>query len=1100
MSFGRYQFLSWARRGIADAIRQKDTLGRRDGAVIERARVPVGVELTTGETISQNFALMGPGDVIGINPQSIIRTEPRDGIGDYEPNYLPYVEFYDEDFPFRYTPAAAASDDLKLRPWITLVVLKPEEFVETSRREPLSSIQIINPQALQPNDELHLWCHMHSNLPHEESQFDQFLDGLEEDVKKDPDGVYSRLLCPRQLEPKTHYHAFLIPTFETGRRAGLGQSPASVPAQQPAWPNGATEFPVYHRFSFATGKNFDFEYLVKQLQPRVMDERVGVREMDCSQPGFVRNDANEAVRSPSPSTLLLEGAVIAPSAQRSMFPPATRPQPFFDDMEALVNLNKVRVQSDDQDPYVSIPFYGMFHAMRRDNGAPGKRVVPNFDPSGSNWYNELNRDPRTRVPAGFGKRVVQENQETFSDAAWQQLGDVLEANRKLKQARFTSVVMQQLYEKNVASRDDSDFLSMVGPMTARVRGVRGTVHNDIVTSRVSESVFSGVFARMTRPTTSIARGLSNRGRESGFSLLTAVPKMDRASGIRPDKEGNFQPVSTIRNLDTFTAPSTASAVRVWSTQSNLVADFASNQDGFTGGLPPVSEWLTRFDPQRFRLGTEGLVEGALPRVGAPAARTPATLQPRTGAPTASVTPRNVGRPTVRPSVTTRVVRPQITGRDMTFVATTVANNNEATRDHNAAVRGAYSALNQRFDVTRLRNTSPALSARAASRRVDQSIAPNRAYHERLRRILKWPPGAFRPEPEAFLPAMAYPDLPSPTYKYLLEIDKEFLLPNLELIENNTLSLLKTNQKFIESYLVGMNYEMGRELMWREYPTDMRGSYFRQFWDVSGFVTPDTTPQDSESLKDIKPIHQWRRNSRLGKHNARDPDGDSEQLVFVVRGDLLRKFPNTVIFAQKALPNPESNATTETVIRTGEMTDAQLAGEIKFPLYQAQIDPDIKLLGFDLTVREATGATPTSSVSAGGSANAADRLGWYFIIAEVPGEPRFGMDISFDPNEPDELTWNDLSWKNFQGDIDFVTARRRPNGRVGRGPVRAFPSEPEVGRWGHSSADMAAILLQRPAMIAVHAKEMLETQVSQPVDRDDRLTLFSYLSDVPRLRF
>ncbi|MEO0366660.1 MAG: hypothetical protein AAF265_14350, partial [Pseudomonadota bacterium] len=862
----------------------------------------------------------------------------------------------------------------------------------------------------------------------------------------------------------------------------------------------ATEFPVYHRFAFATGKNFDFEYLVKQLQPRVMDERVGVREMDCSQPGFIRADANGAVRAPNPSTLLLEGAVIAPNARRSVFPPATRPQPFLDDVEALVNLNTVRVQSDDQDPYVSIPFYGMFHAMRRDTRSPGKRVIPNFDASGSNWFDELNRDPRTRVPAGFGKRVVQENQESFSDAAWQQLGDVLDANRKLKQARFTSVVMQQLYAKNVASQDESQFLSMIAPMTSRVLGLRGTVRNDVVTSRVSESVFSGVFARMTRSTTSIVRGLKNRGRESGFSLLNAVPKMDRANGIRPDKDGKFQPVSPVRNLNTFDAPSTASAVRVWSTQSNLVSDFASNQDGFTGGLPPVSDWLTRFDPQRFQLDSDGLVEGALPLVGVPATRTPTARRPSSGTRTAPVAPGTAGRTTLRPRVRPGELRPQITRRDMTFVTTTVANNRESTRAHNAAVRGAYSALNERFDVTRHQDALPALSARAASRRVALSIAPNRAYNERLQQGLKWPPGTFRPEPEAFLPAMAYPDLPSPTYKYLLDIDKEFLLPNLELIENNTLSLLKTNQRFIESYLVGMNYEMGRELMWREYPTDMRGSYFRQFWDVSGFVTPDSTPQDSEALKDIKPIHQWRRNSRLGRHNARDPDEDSEQLVFVIRGDLLRKFPNTVIFAQKALPNSAPDATTETMIRSDEMTDAQLATEIKFPLYQAQIDPDIKLLGFDFTVREATGATQTSSVSASGSANAPDSLGWYFIIAEVPGEPRFGMDISFDPNEPNELTWNDLSWKNFQGDIDFVTARRRPSGRVERGSARAFPSDPSVGRWGHSSADMAAILLQRPAMIAVHAKEMLESQVAQPVDRDERLTLFAYLSGVPRLRF
>jgi acetoacetyl-CoA synthetase len=33
--------------------------------------------------------------------------------------------------------------------------------------------------------------------------------------------------------------------------------------------------------------------------------------------------------------------------------------------------------------------------------------------------------------------------------------------------------------------------------------------------------------------------------------------------------------------------------------------------------------------------------------------------------------------------------------------------------------------------------------------------------------------------------------------------------------------------------VGLNHELGRELLWREYPTDERGSYYQEFWDSSG---------------------------------------------------------------------------------------------------------------------------------------------------------------------------------------------------------------------------------------------------------------------------
>jgi hypothetical protein len=295
--------------------------------------------------------------------------------------------------------------------------------------------------------------------------------------------------------------------------------------------------------------------------------------------------------------------------------------------------------------------------------------------------------------------------------------------------------------------------------------------------------------------------------------------------------------------------------------------------------------------------------------------------------------------------------------------------------------------------------------------------------------------------------------------------------------------MKTNQKFIESYLVGLNHEMGRELLWREYPTDMRGSYFRQFWDVSGFVTPNTEPGDADALKDIRPIHTWSNGSELGRHNARDAQGDAEQLVFVIRGDLLKKYPNTVIYAQKALPNPEDSGggPNDTIIRTGEFTDQQYRKEIQFPLYQAEISPDIKLLGFDLTIEQASGheqspGFPTS-----------DKRGWYFVIAEVPGEPHFGMDIDFRPNVPGVFTWNDLSWENFPAGMQFISA--------GESPASAPPAA--TGVWGKSAEHMAQILLQRPVMVAIHASEMLDVDIPGEIDFSKALSLHAHIARIRR---
>ena len=91
--------------------------------------------------------------------------------------------------------------------------------------------------------------------------------------------------------------------------------------------------------------------------------------------------------------------------------------------------------------------------------------------------------------------------------------------------------------------------------------------------------------------------------------------------------------------------------------------------------------------------------------------------------------------------------------------------------------------------------------------------------------------------EEFDEIMHHPVIDVPMYKPLEELSKEFFMPNLALIPQNSVTAVETNQSFIEAYMVGLNHEFARELLWREYPTDQRGSVFRQFWDVKGLVAP-----------------------------------------------------------------------------------------------------------------------------------------------------------------------------------------------------------------------------------------------------------------------
>jgi hypothetical protein len=327
--------------------------------------------------------------------------------------------------------------------------------------------------------------------------------------------------------------------------------------------------------------------------------------------------------------------------------------------------------------------------------------------------------------------------------------------------------------------------------------------------------------------------------------------------------------------------------------------------------------------------------------------------------------------------------------------------------------------------------------------------------------------------EHLIPAMAYPDFPDAMYEKLRDISSELLLPNLELVPPNTISLLETNPPFIEAYMAGLNHEFGKELLWREYPTDQRGSYFRQFWDVKGSIAidPALTPEElAERYKDITPMDGWGTSSTLGSHrNPQRPAG--KQLVLIVRGELLKKYPNTVIYAQKAHiyrdRNGSPDSSHEPIIHEIK-TEEERESEIKFPLFHAEIEPDVRFFGFDLTAAAAKGMENPK--------NEKDNWGWYFLIQQSPGEPRFGMDIEFDPDDDatTPITWDDLGWDKYPDTGGFI--------RTATPPAPAFFNQlsPTLkSQWGTHSADMAAILYQQPVMIAIHAREMLKGLHDKP---------------------
>jgi hypothetical protein len=266
------------------------------------------------------------------------------------------------------------------------------------------------------------------------------------------------------------------------------------------------------------------------------------------------------------------------------------------------------------------------------------------------------------------------------------------------------------------------------------------------------------------------------------------------------------------------------------------------------------------------------------------------------------------------------------------------------------------------------------------------------------------------------PVMAHPRFRYPMYEPLNRYDREWMIPGLGLIKQPDMAtLLQTNNRFIEAYLVGLNHEMARELLWREFPTDQRGTYFSSFWTGAPELVAD--------------MHEpaW-RNGQLGSHIDEKLDG---QLVFLVRGDLVRRYPGVVAHA----------ATEDGADDNGIpffKADSPIA-----TLFHVFLPPNVLLVGFAMT--KARIETPGEK--------------WWFTLSENPTEPRFGLDPSRANPMPerDSLIWNDFGIGPLGG---FLDATQHTHLIFGD------------SRWGASSAQVAYLLFQLPARAAFLAKTMV----------------------------
>jgi len=949
-------FLSALRRGAASLV-----VGRRDDAA--RVRLEVNLRFNRTEIVTREIELHGPGEVTGFDARAVIREWPTRDVGDAAPNDMALVELDQADLPWRYTPLGNVTTPVigkeggtppprsdtndRVHPWIVLIVLKQEEIIRYTPPTGTNPLPVLEVGIELPDlDQSWAWAHVQVAGARTLSAAEAL-----QRFESAPHTLVARLLCPRRLEPRTAYRAFVIPSFERGRVRGLGRDPDDpsepVKATQRSWsrqptrggrrdqpasdgPPAPIELPVYYEWEFQTASaGSDFESLARRLSAIALPPTVGTRLIDAT---TVDPDLPPASLQP----LAIRGALCNPETLPPVWDPVEAAA-FVPVLTELLNRPAMLLQGTGATT-VAPPIYGRWLAADATTG----------DPPTAPWLDAINLDPRHRVAAGAGIAVVAKEEEALLTAAWEQIDGISEINEKLRFAQLSRLLTFRLRERSLTNVGIETLLAITQPVFARIRNGAQTTVSELAGSRLARGPLEPTFRRLTRPHGPLGRRIA---RLSGSAPSTLLSRMNSGSLVAAQT-----PPTPALLPATNTAPAPVAAVPP-------LPQFAIVREIGPRSSPPAS------GPQ-----TNGAVDSA-----------------------------------------------------------------DASIFRAAAVKMLASSGASRAQAPVLMPLQFAALRNVILNALDPAVSVTASLVSRLR----FSEGFSRATTDFLEPIMAAPEFDAPMYEPLRDVSAEWILPSLGDVPNNSVSLAAVNPTFIESFMVGLNHEFARALLWRQYPTDQRCTFFRQFWDSSAYFGPRTP----EELRDVEPLDAWPASGALGTNSSRPQlPGGAAPLVLVLHGDLLQQFPRAIVYAARA-------ATVD-----GRKEPIQPADEMH-PIFRGTLPGAFAFFGFELTADQARG-------------DSANPDGWFFVLQEQPVEPRFGFEASGPVASP--LKWSDLTWSHIAPAASpFVNLDRPAPNTSG---IVAEAGEPVV-RWhladGTNSAQLAYIALRRPARVVIHATAMLK---------------------------
>jgi hypothetical protein len=118
IKIGEYTLLPWVRTGLAAAVTNPAPGKLRATATIH---VTVQGDNGSAKRVDKDITLRGPGDVVGIDPNEIVRRVPAPNSSNVEESFLAHIELNRPELPWLFSPFAPNGND-RVPPWLALIV------------------------------------------------------------------------------------------------------------------------------------------------------------------------------------------------------------------------------------------------------------------------------------------------------------------------------------------------------------------------------------------------------------------------------------------------------------------------------------------------------------------------------------------------------------------------------------------------------------------------------------------------------------------------------------------------------------------------------------------------------------------------------------------------------------------------------------------------------------------------------------------------------------------------------------------------------------------------------------------------------------------